>query len=73
MARLWMVIGIAACLGACSQETPQATNATAIAEQPAPPPEPAAAIDPGRPTKRDRRQLADWNRWSARVDDDQGR
>ena len=36
-------------------------------------PEPAAAIDQGRPTKRDRRQLADWNRWSARVDDDPGR
>ena len=27
--------------------------------------EPALAIDQGRPTKRDRRQLADWNRWSA--------
>lgn len=43
MARLWMVIGIAACLGACSQEAPEATNATAIAEQPAPAPQPAAA------------------------------
>lgn len=32
-------------------------------------PEPALAIDQGRPTKRDRRQLADWNRWSAGVDD----
>ena len=32
--------------------------------------EPALAIDPGRPTKRDRRQLADWNRWSAAVDPD---
>ena len=26
--------------------------------------EPALAIEQGRPTKRDRRQLADWNRWS---------
>lgn len=32
--------------------------------------EPALAIEQGRPTKRDRRQLADWNRWSASVDDD---
>lgn len=32
-------------------------------------PEPALTIDQGRPTKRDRRQLADWNRWSAGVDD----
>ena len=31
-------------------------------------PEPAMAIDQGRPTKRDRRQLADWNRWSATAD-----
>lgn len=26
---------------------------------------------PGRPTKRDRRALADWHRWSASIDDDQ--
>ena len=32
--------------------------------------EPALAIEQGRPTKRDRRQLADWNRWSASVDPD---
>ncbi len=31
-------------------------------------PEPALAIDQGRPTKRDRRQLSDWNRWSASID-----
>jgi ribosome-associated heat shock protein Hsp15 len=31
-------------------------------------PEPALSIEEGRPTKRDRRQLADWNRWSASVD-----
>ena len=30
--------------------------------------EPALAIDQGRPTKRDRRQLVDWNRWSASAD-----
>ena len=33
-------------------------------------PEPALAIEQGRPTKRDRRQLADWDRWSASVDPD---
>ena len=31
--------------------------------------EPAGAIEQGRPTKRDRRQLADWQRWSASADD----
>lgn len=31
--------------------------------------EPALAIEQGRPTKRDRRSLADWQRWSASVDD----
>ncbi len=33
-------------------------------------PEPALAIEQGRPTKRDRRKLADWNRWSASIDAD---
>jgi ribosome-associated heat shock protein Hsp15 len=33
-------------------------------------PEPSLSIEQGRPTKRDRRQLADWNRWSATVDGD---
>jgi len=31
--------------------------------------EPALAIEHGRPTKRDRRDLADWNRWSASIED----
>ena len=31
---------------------------------------PALAIAQGRPTKRDRRQLADWDRWSASADPD---
>lgn len=31
--------------------------------------EPAMAIEHGRPTKRDRRHLADWQRWSASLDD----
>jgi ribosome-associated heat shock protein Hsp15 len=33
-------------------------------------PEPALAIEQGRPTKRDRRKLADWDRWSASADSD---
>lgn len=32
-------------------------------------PEPAATIEQGRPTKQDRRRLADWDRWSASLDD----
>jgi ribosome-associated heat shock protein Hsp15 len=31
--------------------------------------EPATAIEQGRPTKRDRRKLAEWNRWSASSDE----
>lgn len=31
--------------------------------------EPAESIHQGRPTKRDRRDLADWQRWSASADD----
>ena len=32
-------------------------------------PEPAATLQQGRPTKRDRRSLADWQRWSASVEE----
>lgn len=32
--------------------------------------EPAAALETGRPTKRDRRELTDWQRWSASLDDE---
>lgn len=31
--------------------------------------EPADSIEQGRPTKRDRRQLADWQRWSVSIDE----
>jgi ribosome-associated heat shock protein Hsp15 len=31
--------------------------------------EPALSLEQGRPTKRDRRQLADWQRWSVSADD----
>ncbi|GAP34610.1 RNA-binding S4 domain-containing protein [Piscinibacter sakaiensis] len=33
-------------------------------------PEPSQAIEQGRPTKRDRRQLGEWTRWSASLDPD---
>lgn len=32
-------------------------------------PEPALSVEQGRPTKRDRRALAQWQRWSASADD----
>lgn len=31
--------------------------------------EPAQTLQHGRPTKRDRRQLADWQRWSASIEE----
>ena len=31
--------------------------------------DPSQAIEHGRPTKRDRRELAQWQRWSASIDD----
>jgi ribosome-associated heat shock protein Hsp15 len=34
--------------------------------------EPADSLAHGRPTKRDRRHLADWNRWSASLGDGDG-
>ncbi len=34
--------------------------------------EPAQSIEQGRPTKRNRRQLADWQRWSASASADGG-
>jgi ribosome-associated heat shock protein Hsp15 len=40
----------------------------ALAQQRRVAPEPALSIEQGRPTKRDRRRLADWDRWSASVD-----
>jgi ribosome-associated heat shock protein Hsp15 len=74
------VLGLSAVRGpapvaqALYAETPESITAReAAAERRRLAPEPASAIEQGRPTKRDRRQLADWNRWSASVDDDPGR
>ena len=53
------------------QETPESVAAReAAARAHRLSPEPASTIEAGRPTKKDRRQLADWNRWSASVDGD---
>lgn len=41
---------------------------TRLAEQRRVAAEPALSIEQGRPTKRDRRQLAEWERWSASAD-----
>lgn len=52
-------------------ETPESVaRREQAAEQHRRAPEPAEAIEQGRPTKRDRRKLADWNRWSASVDEE---
>ena len=62
--------GSATVAGALYAETPASVAARqAAAERRRLAPEPALALEEGRPTKRDRRQLADWNRWSASLDD----
>ena len=53
------------------EETPQSIERRlAAAARRRDHPEPAATLESGRPTKRARRQLADWNRWSASVEPD---
>ena len=52
-------------------ETPASITAReAAAEARRLAPEPAATIVQGRPTKQDRRRLAQWDRWSASMDED---
>jgi len=52
------------------EETPESIAARlAAAEKRKTAAEPADTIEHGRPTKRDRRQLADWQRWSASLDE----
>lgn len=64
------VRGPAPAAQALYEETPESLAARAqAAEQRRFGVEPAQALAEGRPTKRDRRQLADWQRWSASVDD----
>lgn len=67
---LSQVRGPAPVAQALYEETPESVAAReAAAAQRRLGVEPADALQQGRPTKRDRRQLADWNRWSASVDD----
>ena len=55
------------------EETPESIAARqAAAEARRQGVEPAASIAQGRPTKRNRRELVDWQRWSASIDDDTG-
>ena len=75
--RVVVVRGLSAVRGpapvaqALYEETPESVVAReAAAERRRLAPEPASALLQGRPTKRDRRQLADWNRWSASLDDE---
>jgi ribosome-associated heat shock protein Hsp15 len=52
-------------------ETPASITAReAAAEARRLAPEPADTIAQGRPTKQDRRRLAEWDRWSASLDED---
>jgi ribosome-associated heat shock protein Hsp15 len=51
------------------EETPESIAAREkAAEQRRLAPEPADSLTQGRPTKQDRRKLADWDRWSAKLD-----
>jgi len=53
------------------EETPESIAAREAAAKARPyVADPALAIEQGRPTKRNRRELADWQRWSASVEPD---
>jgi ribosome-associated heat shock protein Hsp15 len=71
---LSLVRGPAAVAQALYEETAESIAARLVAaERRRIAADPAAAIEQGRPTKRDRRQIervqADWRRWSASADD----
>ncbi|MFM2067937.1 MAG: hypothetical protein RLZZ584_2846 [Pseudomonadota bacterium] len=75
--RVVQVLGLSAARGpapvaqALYADTPDSQAAIAAwAERRRLAPEPAASITDGRPTKQARRELADWERWSARLPDD---
>ena len=53
------------------EETPQSIASREAAAKARPfVADPALAIEQGRPTKRNRRELAEWQRWSASIDPD---
>lgn len=76
VARELRVVGLSAVRGPAPvaqglyEETPQSVAAREAAARARPyGVDPALAIERGRPTKRDRRELAAWQRWSASVDE----
>lgn len=70
VAELSQMRGPAPIAQALYEETPESRTAReAAAAQRRMGIEPADALAQGRPTKRDRRQLVDWQRWSASTDD----
>ena len=63
--------GSASVAGLLFEETPESVaHREQLAQRRRLAPEPAQSQEQGRPTKRDRRLLTDWNRWSASVDSD---
>ena len=63
--------GVQTCALPIYQETPESIAALqAAAEARRFGIEPAAGQADGRPTKRDRRELSDWQRWSVSLDDE---
>jgi ribosome-associated heat shock protein Hsp15 len=73
--RTIVVLGLSPQRGSASiaaglfEETPDSlAHREQIAQQRRLAPEPAQSLEQGRPTKRNRRVLADWSRWSASID-----
>jgi ribosome-associated heat shock protein Hsp15 len=73
--RTIVVLGLSPQRGSASiaaglfEETPESVQQRErVAQQRRLAPEPAQSLEQGRPTKRDRRVLSDWNRWSASID-----
>jgi ribosome-associated heat shock protein Hsp15 len=61
--------GSATVAGLLFEETPESlAHRERLAQQRQLAPEPAQSQEQGRPTRRDRRLLNDWNRWSASID-----
>lgn len=64
--------GSATVAGLLFEETPESVAARErLVRQRQLAPEPAQSQEQGRPTKRDRRLLNDWNRWSASIGPDE--
>jgi ribosome-associated heat shock protein Hsp15 len=73
--RTVLVLGLSPQRGSASiaaglfEETPESlAQREQVAQQRRLAPEPAQSLEQGRPTKRNRRVLSDWNRWSASIE-----